>query len=480
MSKKLNILLFVLLSGILYSQQIVMFNHYFYKPMSYNPAYTGSSDAPNLMLINHTQWTGFKGRPQYNILTFDGNLINKNTGLGISIISDKKGVNSRIGGNISYSYKLKIKEKIHLLLGISLGAINQSIDFSKATIENYNDPSLFSNSQSKTTFDANAGLAFIYKTFEFGFSAPQIANNKINYISNNDTRTFYTQSRHYLSSIKYKFLASKEKEISITPQALVRYVPNAPIQYDANVNLDWQNKIWVGATYKKDYAIGLNLGVVLYKKLTIGYSYDYILGSLNKYGGLSHEILLNFTFIKKKKETVKLTTEQSEDDELKRMSDQDLNKILIEKITKKVENLLDKGNATPEEIHALLDEIASFLDSESTDPSQEILRKYYNSLKKQAQGELNVLVKGKIVFDGNETNPDFTKTKITIIDLSTKKTIATSIPSARDGKYYIILKPAKKYQIIVESEGYPKYSKTLSLSGTTESYEMSQEIRLVK
>ena len=85
MNKKLNILLFVLISSILYSQQVVMFNHYFYKPMSYNPAYTGTSDAPNLMLINHTQWTGFKGGPQYNILTFDENVINKNTGLGISI-----------------------------------------------------------------------------------------------------------------------------------------------------------------------------------------------------------------------------------------------------------------------------------------------------------------------------------------------------------------------------------------------------------
>ncbi len=480
MNKKLNILLFVLISSILYSQQVVMFNHYFYKPMSYNPAYTGTSDAPNLMLINHTQWTGFKGGPQYNILTFDENVINKNTGLGISIVSDKKGVNNRIGGSVSYSYKLKLKEKIHLQLGLSLGAINQSVDYSKAVIENYNDPSLFSNSQNKTTFDANAGLAFIYNAFEFGFSVPQIANNKINYVSTNDTRTFYTQSRHYLSSMKYKFIASKTKEISITPQALVRYLPNAPLQYDANVNVDWQNKVWIGAAYKSKYAIGLNLGVVLFKRFTIGYSYDYILGNLNKYAGLSHEILLNFKFIKKKKEIEKISTEQSEDEELLRMSNQDLNKILIENITKKIENLLDKGNATPEEIHALLDEIASFLDSESTDPAQETLRKYYNSLKKQAQGEINVLIKGKIVFEGNETNPDFTKTKITIIDLATKKTIANSTPSFKDGKYYIILKPAKKYQITVESEGYQKYSKILSLSGTSESYEMSQEIRLVK
>jgi type IX secretion system PorP/SprF family membrane protein len=473
-----KVLVFILMITHLHSQQIVMFNHYFYKPMVYNPAYTGNSDAPNLMLINHTQWTGFKGGPQYNLLTFDGNLINKNTGLGITIVSDKKGVNSRVGGNVSYSYKLKFKDKIYLLLGLSIGVINQSIDYSKAIIENPNDPSLFTNSQNKTTFDANAGLAFVCKGLEFGFSAPQIANNKINYVSNSDIGAFYTQSRHYMTSLKYKFLVSKAKEITITPLALIRYVPNTPTQYDANVNLDWQNKFWIGATYKSNYAIGLNLGVVLFKRFSIGYSYDYITGSINKYSGLSHEIMLNFKFIKPKKEI--LSTDQAEDEELKRLASQDLNKLIIQRLLEKIEALLDKEKTTPEEIQALLDEISSFFDSESVDPMQETLNRYYKSLKKQAQGEINVLVKGKIAFEGDEQNTDYSKVNITITDLETNKIIATCKPTLKDGKYYIILKPAKKYQIVAENDGYQKYSKNLSLAGTPESYEMNLEIRFKK
>lgn len=446
--------------------------------MVYNPAFTGTSDAPNLMLINHTQWTGFKGGPQYNLLTFDGNVINKNTGLGITIVSDRKGVNSRIGGNISYSYKLRFKNKMHLLLGISAGAINQSINYSNAVIENPNDPSLFTNAQNKTTFDANAGLAFVYKGLEFGFAIPQIANNKINYVSNSDVRIFYSQSRHYMSSLKYKFLVSKEKEISITPLALIRYVPNTPMQYDANINLDWQNKFWIGATYKSHYAIGINLGVVLFKRFSIGYSYDYITGSINKYAGLSHEIMLNFKFIKTKKNNV--FTEQEEDELLKRLSSQDLNKLIIERLLQKIETLLDKDSITHEEIQALLDEIESFLDRESIDPMQETLNNYYKSLKHQAEGDLNVLIKGKVIFEDNELNGDFSKVSITVIDLGNKKIIATCKPTIKDGKYYIILKPAKKYLITAESEGYKTYSKEFSLSGTSESYEMSSEIRLKK
>lgn len=462
--------------GVLHSQQIVMFNNYFYKPMVNNPAYTGIDSAPNLMLVNHTQWTGFKGGPQYNVLTFDGNLINKNTGLGVMIFSDKKGINNRIGGNLSYSYKVRFKNKIHLQLGLSVGAVNQSIDYSKALVETQNDPSLFSNTQSKTTFDANVGLAFICKNLELGFAVPQIANNKIGYISNDDSRTFYTQNRHYMGSLSYKIPISKAKKISITPQALTRYVLNAPLQYDVNVKADWQNKLWLGATYKNNYAVGLNLGVVLFKRLTIGYSYDYILGGFNKYAGLSHEILLNFRFTKKKS----LTEIEQEDALLKKMAAQNLNKILIEKLLKKIEAVLDQDNPSSSEIQALMDEISSFFDDESTDPTQETLNKYYKSLKNQSQGEINVLIKGKITFEGENPNPDYSYIIINVIDLTTKQIVATCSPSTKNGKYFIILKPAKKYVITVEKPGYPEYKRNFSVSGTTESYEMSQEILLKK
>lgn len=475
MKKVLTIIVFILTIGALKAQQVAMFNHYFYKPMVYNPAFTGIDEAPHLMLINHTQWSGFKGGPQYNLLTFDGNIINKNTGLGVIISSDRKGVNSRVGGNISYSYKIRFKENIFLQLGLSIGAINQSIDYSKASIENPNDPSLFTNSQNKTTFDANAGLAFVAKGLEIGFAAPQIANNKINYISYNDSRTFYTQSRHYMGSLKYKFILPKKTDLSISPQILTRYLPSAPLQYDANLNFDWKNKFWVGATYKNDYAIGLNLGVTLFKKLSIGYSYDYITGNINKYSGLSHEIMLSFKFNKKKTKT----EEEKENAELEKLRSQDLNKILIERLLRKIEMVLDKDNPTPQEIQALMEEISSFFDDESTDPNQQILNKYYKSLKNQAQGELNVLIKGKIILSDNPSSADYSNIRITIIDLSSKKTITTSNPS-KYGKYFIILKPANKYQITVEKEGYKTYNKPFTLSGTTESYEMSQEITLEK
>ena len=457
-----------------------MYSHYYYKPMVYNPAYTGTDDAPNAMFINHTQWVGFKGAPQYNILTFDGNFKNKNTGLGVIIISDRKGVTSRMGGNLNYSYKLVFNTKTHLLFGLSAGVINQTIDFSNAVTETSNDPSLFANTQQKTTFDANAGLAFVWDEFEFGFSIPQLANNKIAYISNTDLRTYYTQARHYMSTIKYKFIVSKVKDISITPLVLVRYTPKAPFQFDANVNLDWKNKFWIGATYKNNYAIGAVAGVTLYKRLSIAYSYDFITGNIGKYSGLSHEIMLNFKFIKNKKETIDSSMIAEDEDYKANFTSRDLNNLIVQQLIKKIEVLLDRGNATPTEIHALQEEIGSFLNSESSDNNtQKVLKGYYNALNK-SQDELTALIKGTILFDTKNSNDSYDNIIITVTDLETKNVTAICKPNSKTGTYFIILYLGKKYLITAEGEGYQTYSKEFTTKLNYTSYEINQEIRLKK
>ncbi|MDQ3047990.1 MAG: PorP/SprF family type IX secretion system membrane protein [Bacteroidota bacterium] len=294
-------LLFVLFALELNAQQIGMYSHYFYKPMVYNPAFTGSGDATNVMFISRAQFSDFKGAPQLNIVTLDGSILNNKAGLGVVLISDRKGISSRTGGDVSYSYRLKINEDMSVAFGISLGVVDHMIDYSKAQVESLSDPTLFSDSQRKTVFNASAGLAFNWKELEFGFAVPQIIGNRVNYLDSSNVRSYYTQARHFMGSLKYKFFISKEKKISITPLGLVRFVPNTPLQYDANLNLDFQDKFWIGATYKSGYAVGANAGFCIHKQFYVGYSYDFIIGNIGKYSGMSHELMLNFKFGKNKK-----------------------------------------------------------------------------------------------------------------------------------------------------------------------------------
>ncbi len=130
--RKIYLILFVVLfTMVAHAQQIGMYSHYFYKPMVYNPAFTGSQDAFNVMLLRRVQWADFKGAPQLNMLTLDGSFMDKKVGLGLSLISDKKGINNRTGGNILYSYQANIDEEMHVSFGVSYGMISQTIDYSK-------------------------------------------------------------------------------------------------------------------------------------------------------------------------------------------------------------------------------------------------------------------------------------------------------------------------------------------------------------
>ncbi len=287
-----------------FAQQIGMYSHSFFKPMVFNPAFTGINDETNILLISRSQWTEFRNAPQLTIFTVDGNLMDKKIGLGFGLVSDRKGITNRTSGNLYYSYKLNLNESMKLLFGLSFGMVDQSIDFSRAFVENNTDPTLYSDSQHKTSFDGNAGIAFFWKGLEFGAGVPQIIGSKAKPVDNTNSanvRGYYTQVRHYLISVKYKLLIAKEKGISIAPQGLVRFVPGTPFQFDGGLNLDWKDKFWIGATYKSDYAVSANIGFCVHKQLCLGYSYDFITGSIGKFSGMSHEIMINFKFGNNKK-----------------------------------------------------------------------------------------------------------------------------------------------------------------------------------
>lgn len=279
-----------------YAQQVGMYNHYFFKPMVYNPAFAGAGSQSHAMLLSRAQWVSFTGAPQLNVFTLDGPVKKNKIGLGLTLLNDRRGITIRNGGNLAYSYRLAFNDETYILLGLSAGIVNHAIDYSKALAEDYSDPTLFGGVQQRTGFDANAGFAFIWKGLELAAAAPQLLANKLNYMDDSTTRTYYTHARHYMASLKYRILLSREKDIGLAPQFLMRVVPAAPLQFDGNLTLDWNDKFWLGATYKSNYAISVNAGIWAYKRLAIGYSYEVITASIGTYSGISHEIMVNFKF----------------------------------------------------------------------------------------------------------------------------------------------------------------------------------------
>jgi type IX secretion system PorP/SprF family membrane protein len=483
-----TILFFVLLSVVANAQQIGAFSHSYFKPMIYNPAFAGSSGYGNAMLVSRMQWTGFKGAPQLNIFTLDGNLKNKNIGLGINLLSEKKGISNRVGGNIFYSYRLKLNDDMHLSFGISAGLVNQSFNFSNVVVETNTDPNLLTGKQHKLTYDANVGLAFIWKTFELGLSVPQIVGNKIQYKGDTTSGATYAQERNYFGYLKYKFYIAKEKGLSLAPQALVRVTPNAPLQYDGVINFDWNDKFWVGATYKSNYAVAANVGVCIRKQFYVGYSYDFVVGNIGKYSGMSHEIMLNFKFGKGNVEEPKPIVEAEptpepivEKDSVATVALPDLTTLLLLNLIKEIETILDNPNATPIQILDLKNRISAFSNSDFADATMKSrVEQYTSKLKLPTETSPDIVVKGKIVLEGAPEPVSYSMVTITVVDNTSGETVGTYACNSKTGKYLLILRPDVKYQIIIENEDYQIHTEDISYPGNTENKEVEQVIRLKK
>lgn len=505
--RKLVVLVSLLfLTVVTHAQQLEMLAHSFYKPMIINPAFTGSSGYYNTMLMRRMQWTGFNGAPVLNMFNFDGNFKRKEIGLGINLYNETRGISSRTGGNLFYAYRLKLNDDINLLFGISAGGLSQALNFSNVVVESESDPNLLAGNQQKISYDANAGLAFTWKSLELGLSVPQIIGNKIQYTSDTLSSTFL-QDRHYLGFLKYKVNLNEGKGIALVPQAIFRYLPNAPIQFDAGLKFDWNDKFWVSAIYRSQYAMAANIAFRIKKHFYIGYSYDIMLGNIGKYAGLSHEVMLNFKFGKEKEdktpaiedtpiveeelvieepkqeeEEVEIVEEENLDSLLAVQENlQDLSTLIILNLLKEIEDVLDNPKATSAQVLDLKMRISAFSNSEFRDAAMKgKVEVMTEKLKLPDQSFPDVVVKANIVLDEQETIPNYSLVSITVIDTEFDETVGTYTPNGKTGKFILILRPNQNYQLIIENEGYELYMEDITYSSEMEGQELTKEIKLIK
>lgn len=291
----LPVLVLCSLAGTGYTQQLPLYSQYYFNQFIYNPAATGLNNETNAFLMHRQQWSGLAGAPVTNAFTIDGFMDSKNVGLGLIIFNDVQDITERLGIYGSYAYRLTLSDDMQLRFGLALGFLDNRIDFSRAVVKDASDPMLLSGMQRKSGMDANLGVSFNWKTLRVGVSVPQLLSQRLEY-ENLDTRSFYQLNRHYLGTISYKYIFNEEQILAIEPMVMTRFLPNTPLQYDANLMGSWRDMVWLGASYRSNYAVGVNARVKLFGNLSIGYAYDIILTPLKTSAGLSHEFMLGYKF----------------------------------------------------------------------------------------------------------------------------------------------------------------------------------------
>jgi type IX secretion system PorP/SprF family membrane protein len=80
--------------------------------------------------------------------------------------------------------------------------------------------------------------------------------------------------------------------VEFKPSILAKVVDGAPPGLDATANFLFYDKLWVGAMYRWEEAVGALVQYEINNKFRIGYSFDYVLSNIGSYSSGSHEIML--------------------------------------------------------------------------------------------------------------------------------------------------------------------------------------------
>lgn len=295
-----------------YGQQQEHYSMYMQNNYLINPAEGGTDEFTDLKLSYRTQWVDFGNTEQGGPKTVYASVhtpINKREnkfdditpmpfhGVGGALISDDIGPFNIITAKASYAYHLPVSKTLTLSVGAFAGIKQYSVQGDELAFSS--DPTatdpFASSFKTAIVPDISFGIWGYSKTYYFGIASFQLLNSEIDIYKDIDrtltnANTSGSLAKHHWFTAGYK--VDFDEDWFLVPSVVMKYVQNAPFTFDLNAKLRYQDKYWMGVSFRKEDAIVLLAGITAKKKYDIAYSYDITRTDIRKYSAGSHEIVL--------------------------------------------------------------------------------------------------------------------------------------------------------------------------------------------
>lgn len=280
---------------LLKGQQEVTFSQYMFNHQSLNPAYAGSKDYTQFVLLHRTQWVNIPGAPESQAFTFNHKMTSKNFGFGFSGVNDKIGPLSSTRVAIDLAYHLPIGND-YLAIGIKTGITNFNFDQNIIQTTEANDKAFTFDDEGKFLPNIGFGVYYHRPRWYAGFSVPWFIADK----------SFNIQ-RHYYGILGG--LLKISNGFDVKPSILLKHTEGTAFGYDLSLLLVYKNLFWIGPQARStlenvipsnDFGGGFGViaGLNINRNISIGYSYNTsTLGDLISTNHATHEIMLRFDLI---------------------------------------------------------------------------------------------------------------------------------------------------------------------------------------
>lgn len=307
----------MLISGAVSAQQIWEFSLLRENAVALNPAMVGSRGFLAGEATFRKQFTQLNGSPYTAYLMMEGQVENKNVGIGASLIQDQTGPTGQTGLTVDASYQLKLGSSskdgnrfntatTHMItFGLSVSLMQFRLNASQLQPNQSGDPQLFTSNAYRIMPDVAFGVYYQWHEHLYaGFSVPQVMGLNTNY-NGRDGASAIKTVQHFNALLGGKIQVVKHK-FSIDPVGGFRWVKGAPAQGDIGTRLTFLDGIWVGGTYRSLNTFVLDAGIEIMGLVRVCYAYDYNFSSYTSDIGPTHELTLAFKFNKENLKTAKI------------------------------------------------------------------------------------------------------------------------------------------------------------------------------
>ncbi|WP_073853332.1 PorP/SprF family type IX secretion system membrane protein [Pontibacter flavimaris] len=323
MKRLLPLLLFCLLPFLLLAQQKPQYSQYTINNYLLNPAIAGIEEYADVKVGSRSAMSGVEGEPTTYYLSAhapigytsrggrkgsgrrapsfggknNGGRISEqfraHHGIGILAVHDKLGAFHRTEASMAYAYHLALSRDVRLSGGIGAGLIQQRQRADELHFANPGDAAKADWNMVKPNL--SAGLWLYGSNFYIGTSGAQLLGNSVNFDNAVDDRNLLYE--HYFLTGAYRF--SVTEEISLVPSIMLMWLQPLPGAVDFNLRAVYQDRLWVGGSYRQNGNYAVLAGVTINHIFDLGYAYDRGVPANFGMGNGNHEVVLGMRIFNK-------------------------------------------------------------------------------------------------------------------------------------------------------------------------------------
>jgi type IX secretion system PorP/SprF family membrane protein len=281
------------------AQQDPQYNLYQFNQMVINPAYAGARDGISAIAAVRNQWAGFDGAPRTTCASVHAPIMNKNVGVGLTVVQDAMGPRKTFGIYGNGAYILKLGKSYKLSFGLSAGYSRYQFDFSKLNFKNPETNTDIYNNFTKGALDMNTGLFLRSNKFFVGLSFTHITGPSLFDYSTSGSELQYRLVPHAFFTIGRSFEINEN--VIFAPTFMLKSAGTGSA--DLNFNFFLFKKAWLGVFYRGGYGPGFLMQYYITNQFKVAYSFDSGAKDARKLGA-SHEVMIGFDLRQNKSKVV--------------------------------------------------------------------------------------------------------------------------------------------------------------------------------